>query len=76
MRDAGVKAGALDGRSAHGLRRTAASDVMDLCGDITIVQELLGHRLVSTTAEHYLRRVPIESMRAAMEGRTYGEVAA
>ena len=71
MRAAGVKVSALDGRSAHGLRRTAASDVMDACGDITVVQEMLGHREVDTTARHYLRRVTVAHMREAMEGRTY-----
>lgn len=71
LRAAGVKQGVLDGRSAHGLRRTAASDVMDRVGDIRVVQEMLGHARIETTARAYLRRVPIEQMREAMEGRTY-----
>jgi site-specific recombinase XerC len=75
MRDAGVKTAALDGRSAHGLRRTAASDVMDRCGDIQVVQEMLGHVRVETTARAYLRPVPICKMRDAMEGRAYNGAA-
>ena len=75
MRDAGVKARALDGRSAHGLRRTALSDVMDRSGDIRVVQEMAGHRDLDTTARHYLRRVPLDRLREAMEGRTYDDAA-
>lgn len=69
---AGVKARPLDGRSPHGLRRTAASDVLEECGgDIQLVQEMLGHASIETTARHYLRRVPMERLRQAMEGRAY-----
>lgn len=71
LRAAGVKQGLLDGRSAHGLRRTAASDVMDRTGDIRVVQEMLGHARVETTARSYLRRVSMEQLREAMEGRSY-----
>lgn len=65
--DAGVKVRALDGRSAHGLRRTCGSDAMDRCGDIQVVQAILGHQRIETTARHYLRAVSVEQMRAAME---------
>lgn len=75
MRAAGVKVRPLDGRSAHGLRRTAASDVMDLSGDIRAVQAMLGHARVETTARHYLRPVPMEQMRSAMAGRDYAGAA-
>jgi integrase/recombinase XerC len=68
---AGVKTRPLDGRSAHGLRRTAASDVMERAGDVRIVQEMLGHARIETTARAYLRPVPLERLREAMEGRTY-----
>jgi integrase/recombinase XerC len=71
MRHAGVKVRPLDGRSAHGLRRTAASDVMDLSGDIRAVQSMLGHSRVETTARHYLRPVSMQQMRTAMAGRDY-----
>jgi integrase/recombinase XerC len=72
MRDADVKSAPLDGRSAHALRRTAASDVMESSGDVRIVQEMLGHARNETTARSYLRPVAIATMRAAMEGREYG----
>lgn len=75
MTESGVKLRARDGRSAHGLRRTAGSDVMDLTGDIRIVQEMLGHEHVETTARHYLRPVSIHALREAMEGRDYAAIA-
>jgi integrase len=71
LREAGVKVRPLDGRSAHGLRRTAASDVMERTGDIVAVQEMLGHADVSTTARFYLRRRSVAQLREAMEGRRY-----
>lgn len=71
MLDAGVKVMPLDGRSAHALRRTCASDIADSGVDLRVVQELLGHVRLETTAAHYLRRVPMETMREAMEGRGY-----
>lgn len=67
---AGVKARALDGRSAHALRRTCASDVADRA-DLRVVQQMLGHLRLETTAQHYLRPVPLAAMREAMEGRSY-----
>ena len=72
MRAAGVKSSALDGRSAHALRRTAGSDVMDACGDVRMVQEMLGHARIETTARSYLRPVSLCVLRSAMEGRDYG----
>lgn len=69
---AGVKSCAFDGRSAHGLRRTAGSDVMDRSGSIVAVQEMLGHSSIETTARYYLRRVTMEQLRSAMAGRDYG----
>lgn len=71
MREAKVKTRALDGRSAHALRRTAASDVMDASGDVRVVQAMLGHQRLETTARSYLRPVSMEAMRDAMEGRAY-----
>lgn len=72
LTDLGVKQRAFDGRSAHGLRRTAGSDVMDACGDVRIVQAILGHSRIETTARYYLRPVTIEKMREAMELRPTG----
>ena len=67
---AGIKSRPQDGRSAHGLRRTAASDVMDKVGDVRIVQAMLGHARIETTAL-YLRPTGLDKMREAMEGRDY-----
>ena len=59
-----------DGRAAHSLRRTAASDVLDRSHDIRLVQQMLGHANVGTT-ERYLRYRDLDQLRAAMEGREY-----
>jgi integrase/recombinase XerC len=67
---AGVKRHPGDGVGAHSLRHTAASDVLDACGDLRVVQEMLGHRNLATTAR-YLRRAGLVKMRAAMSGRSY-----
>jgi site-specific recombinase XerD len=56
--------------SAHALRSTCASDVLDQCGDLTVVQEMLGHSNLQNTSI-YLRRARIIDLRTAMEGRTY-----
>jgi len=74
FREAGVKSRPHDGRAAHSLRRTAASDVLDRVGDIRVVQALLGHRHLETTAV-YLRPIALDAMREAMEGREYGSPA-
>lgn len=68
---AGVKSRALDGRSAHALRRTCASDIADAGWDVRVVQHVLGHARLETTAAHYLRPVSPKVMREAMEGRSY-----
>lgn len=70
MRDAGVKMKARDGVSAHALRHTAASDTLEACGDLTVVQELLGHTSLSST-QVYLRRANVLRMREGGAGRTY-----
>ncbi|MEY2454351.1 MAG: integrase/recombinase XerC [Acidimicrobiaceae bacterium] len=67
---AGVKSAANDGVSAHALRHTAASDVLDRCGDLRVVQQMLGHQHLSSTSI-YLRRVQMVAMREAMAGRGY-----
>lgn len=70
MRLAGVKHTPYDGKSAHALRHTCASDVLDECGDLRIVQEMLGHQHLSSTSV-YLRRAGVRRMLDAMEGRCY-----
>jgi site-specific recombinase XerD len=67
---AGIKTRPLDGMSAHGLRRTCASDVLDRGANIRQVQELLGHSRLSST-ERYLRRTTARELRPVVEGRTY-----
>lgn len=59
-----------DGRSAHALRHTAASDVLDTCKDVRVVQEMLGHRSLAAT-QVYLRRADLGRLREAMQGRDY-----
>jgi len=70
MKAAGIKSRRRDGVSAHALRHTAASDVLDGCKDLRVVQQMLGHAHLATTAI-YLREVDLGTMREAMEGRTY-----
>lgn len=70
MTAAGVKHAARDGVSGHALRHTAATDVLDQCGDLRAVQELLGHAHLSSTSI-YVGRSMLNELRAAMEGRRY-----
>jgi integrase len=70
IRRAGLKQSAYDGVSGHALRHTAASDVLDRCGDLRAVQAMLGHENLATTAI-YLRRTTPDQLRAAMGDRRY-----
>lgn len=70
MRAAGVKRRSRDGRSAHSFRHTAASDVLDKCPDLRVVQQMLGHAHLTTTTI-YLRRASMGQLREAMAGRRY-----
>lgn len=70
MRAAGVKRRSRDGRSAHSFRHTAASDVLDRCPDLRVVQQMLGHQHLTTTTI-YLRRASMGQLREAMAGRSY-----
>lgn len=67
---AGVKHRPGDGVTAHALRHTALSDILDRCGNVRIVQAVAGHRSLATT-QVYLRRASLDQMRQAMEGRCY-----
>lgn len=71
--EAGLKRRAWDGRSAHALRHTALSDVLDQCNDLRVVQAMAGHQNLATTSI-YLRRASLGQMREAMEGRDYQPV--
>lgn len=64
----GVKVRPFDGRSAHGLRALAASDLYDACHDLRVVGDLLGHVNVATTSI-YLRSATVEKIRAAQQAR-------
>jgi site-specific recombinase XerD len=72
MRDAGVKRAAYDGRSAHALRHTFASDVLDRHADLRDLQELLGHDSLRTTAVYTRRAAALSRLRDAAGGRVYG----
>jgi site-specific recombinase XerD len=63
---AGLKASAYDGVSAHALRHTMASNMLDRCGNVRTVQGALGHVSLATT-ERYLRTPDLDVMRSAME---------
>lgn len=71
---AGVKKQAWDGRSGHALRHTCASDVLEEGADIRDVQEMLGHRSLTST-QIYLRKRNAQKLRGVMEGRDYRDVA-
>lgn len=65
MAAAGLKVGAYDGRSAHALRHTAASNLYDATRDARAVQDFLGHQNLATT-DRYLRRGSAEVIRAGL----------
>lgn len=73
LRDAGLKARAWDGRSAHSLRHSCAQHMIDGGADLREVQHTLGHRTIRST-ELYIRREP-PGLRTAMEGRRYMDAA-
>lgn len=66
---AGVKVRARDGRSAHALRRTGGSELMEASGNIRVPQAYLGHARIETTARYYLRPVALDELRSAVEAR-------
>lgn len=71
MTEAGVKRAAWDGKAGHALRRTVASEVYSMTGDLRDVQELLGHADLSNLV-HYVRRVGTSRLRDALEDRPGG----
>jgi site-specific recombinase XerD len=70
MGDAGVRGRVRDGRSAHALRHTCASDLARAGVDVVVVQGVLGHASLATTSR-YVGRAGLERMRTAMAGRDY-----
>lgn len=74
MAEAGVKQGPLDGKSAHGLRRTCATDMLDAGADIIDVAEALGHANLSSV-RHYAK-YNTKRLETAMGGRSYLTAAA
>jgi site-specific recombinase XerC len=69
MQAAGLKADSYDGRSAHALRHTAASNLLDATKDVRLVQGFLGHSNVSVT-DRYLRVANLDDLRQALEGES------
>jgi len=70
MRSSGLKRAPYDGVSAHALRRTCASDMLDQGATIRHVQQVLGHASIATT-QLYLRAAEAHELRAVVEGRSY-----
>ncbi len=70
MVTAGVKHAPRDGVSAHALRHSAATDVLEHSGDLRAVQQMLGHANLATTSI-YLGTARLDQLREAMEGRSY-----
>lgn len=70
MSEAGVKRYRYDGRSAHALRHTMATDVLDSGANIRHLQVALGHSSLQTT-QRYLGWTA-DGIRDAVEGRWYG----
>lgn len=65
MERAGIKTGPYDGISAHALRHTAASNLLDRCGNVRTVQAFLGHASLATT-QRYLRKPSLDAIRAGL----------
>lgn len=65
----GVKALPRDGKSAHSLRHTAATDMLAHGANVRSVQVALGHQSLQTT-QRYLSW-SVDDLRRAMEGRKY-----
>jgi integrase len=70
-RTAGIKRAPHDGISAHGLRRTCASDLAERDVSLLDIAEALGHQSIETTRKHYTRH-RAGRLAGALEGRVYG----
>jgi len=74
MWSSGIKAHAYDGKSAHALRRTAATETLEASHDIKAVQGMLGHANMSSL-EFYIKRSGVDVIAAAVQSRFQADVA-
>lgn len=70
----GIKSHAYDGKSAHALRRTAATETLESSRNLKATQELLGHANLSSL-DHYIKRSGVEVIAAAVQSRFQADVA-
>jgi integrase/recombinase XerC len=70
MNAAGIKGASYDGKSAHALRHSAASDFYERSGDMRATQRLLGHANLATT-DRYLRHADDPALRAGLNLPSY-----
>jgi integrase len=70
VRDAGVQVHPRDGRTAHALRRTCATDLLERGTSVRTVQAVLRHQSLSTTAR-YLRRADAAALAEVLDGRQW-----
>lgn len=70
MWEAGIKRARRDGFSAHALRRTCATDMVENGADLVVVRDVLGHTSIATT-NNYLGVAAGGRIRTAMDGRRY-----
>ena len=66
LREAGVKQGRWDGRGAHALRRTCATELLFAGVNVRSVQAVLRHQSLAST-QRYVRRSDVEELRVAVE---------
>lgn len=67
-KDAGVKTRAYDGKGAHSLRRTCATDLLERGANPSQVMRVLRHSSLRSI-DHYLRRVNSEELRPLLDAR-------
>jgi integrase/recombinase XerD len=71
LKHSGIRMRKGDGRTMHGLRAAAGSDVLDECEDPRVAQEFLGHANMATTSK-YMRRKGLQAVREANDRRFAG----
>jgi integrase len=70
VRTAGVQLHPRDGRTAHALRRTCATDLLERGTSVRTVQAVLRHQSLSTTAR-YLRRADAAALAEVLDVRRW-----